>query len=797
MSLPSSTLSSTITLSTKTFSNSNFISAGHPQSSAPVTTCSSITSSNSSSSTKKYTSERIKLLLKQQTSTYTVIKNEKTNSSLCWKVFGFPAKKSDATGEYEKIEGFTSCQTCNQTFAYTPSSGTRNMLAHQCVKNLTNNNNKRTTSSSSSTQPKLNSMMNIFKKVKLNEKEINTVKDLACSWICRDMRSFKIIEDNGLKQLLQEFVILGSKYGEFDVANALRGADAISDHIYNLANEYRSILKDILQEPLESGCICVSPDLWSDDHKKIPYLGITATFVTKHFEYKIVDLCCKPFLGDDHSGKSLLIAIQKALEPFGIYDLSKLSFMSDRGANLIKALEDYETLFCFPHRINNVLKRAFFQLPVHRIKTNPPATTQPSASTTSVNNLNDSHESASEDEEILQPTKRIRKKKQTKKQSSSTDVNDPMKLDLKDLPVVAREIIETIKQCKKLVRYIKKNGLNKTIQENGGVALQQSTVVRWLSLINLLESLVTSYEQTKRILNNRRQQAKLNKIDEYTLKQLICLLKPFKHVLQLVQKGDSPSLYMVLPMTLTLKKALSSFDELLKYQTTTTKTTDDKENSSEQGSDEESELLVESEGFKILRLRVLELFNLMFELDLRHYTATLLHPCYRQLRGCSNSERDEVHLYVREEMKRILYHSNQQQQDVSPEIKKRKVQISFLQEYEDDNDLNSSSINDKSSGSEDYSYIPLQADELTRYLSMELDKSKLSSNPLEFWKDYQGAFPILSVLARQIHCIPASSAAVERCFSSSGFIVNERRACLSPDQLDNIIVIRSVKNLQK
>jgi hypothetical protein len=31
-----------------------------------------------------------------------------------------------------------------------------------------------------------------------------------------------------------------------------------------------------------------------------------------------------------------------------------------------------------------------------------------------------------------------------------------MKLEFKDLPVKAQEIIETIKQCKKLVRYIKK-----------------------------------------------------------------------------------------------------------------------------------------------------------------------------------------------------------------------------------------------------------------------------------------------------------------------------------------------------
>ena len=63
--------------------------------------CSSISTTNSSSRTRQYTSERIKFLLKQQSSTYIVIKSEKTNSSLCWKVFGFPAKKLENTNQYE------------------------------------------------------------------------------------------------------------------------------------------------------------------------------------------------------------------------------------------------------------------------------------------------------------------------------------------------------------------------------------------------------------------------------------------------------------------------------------------------------------------------------------------------------------------------------------------------------------------------------------------------------------------------------------------------------------------------
>ena len=80
---------------------------------------------------------------------------------------------------------------------------------------------------------------------------------------------------------------------------------------------------------------------------------------------------------------------------------------------------------------------------------------------------------------------------------------------------------------------------------------------------------------------------------------------------------------------------------------------------------------------------------------------------------------------------------------------------------------------------------------------MDLDKSKLSVNPLEFWKQHQELFPVLTLLARQIYCIPASLAAVERSFSSSGFILNERLTSLHPNQFDNITVVRSMEKLKK
>ena len=111
-------------------------------------------------------------------------------------------------------------------------------------------------------------------------------------------------------------------------------------------------------------------------------------------------------------------------------------------------------------------------------------------------------------------------------------------------------------------------------------------------MIDLLESILRSYKQTKRILINRKQQSKIVVVDEKVVEGLIRFLKPFKHTLKLIQTGSSPSLYMMLICTVNLRKTLSSFKNLMSYKTTTDAHDEDKENSS----DDETEEIVESEG---------------------------------------------------------------------------------------------------------------------------------------------------------------------------------------------------------
>lgn len=190
----------------------------------------------------------------------------------------------------------------------------------------------------------------------------------------------------------------------------------------------------------------------------------------------------------------------------------------------------------------------------------------------------------------------------------------------------------------------------------------------------------------------------------------------------------------------------------------------------------------------------------MVDLDIRHYCATLLHPDYRSLKGCTNEERIESFAYVREQLELVeKQHKNnnviQNKKPLKPEYS------SILDDFKDDE--NGNPYDDEWDNDDDdirsieYS-LPIinQSDELSRYLSMKIDMNDYDYDVLKFWKSNTDQLPRLSKVARQIHSIPSTSAGVERQFSIAGLTLTSRRSALDPDQLDNMICIRSAIKIE-
>jgi hypothetical protein len=57
----------------------------------------------------------------------------------------------------------------------------------------------------------------------------------------------------------------------------------------------------------------------------------------------------------------------------------------------------------------------------------------------------------------------------------------------------------------------------------------------------------------------------MNDLNEQCLKQLVMLLKPFKNMMTLIQRGIAPSLHLVSLCYITLKELLTSYELLKQY----------------------------------------------------------------------------------------------------------------------------------------------------------------------------------------------------------------------------------------
>ena len=83
-------------------------------------------------------------------------------------------------------------------------------------------------------------------------------------------------------------------------------------------------------------------------------------------------------------------------------------------------------------------------------------------------------------------------------------------------------------------------------------------------------------------------------------------------------------------------------------------------------------------------------------------------------------------------------------------------------------------------------------DEIKRYRAEK--PAGLNENPLTWWRSNEREYPLLARLAKQYLCVPGTSIASERVFSTAGDIVTAKRSCLTPDHVNELLFLN--KNLR-
>uniref|UniRef100_A0A8C5C1H1 HAT C-terminal dimerisation domain-containing protein n=1 Tax=Gadus morhua TaxID=8049 RepID=A0A8C5C1H1_GADMO len=82
-------------------------------------------------------------------------------------------------------------------------------------------------------------------------------------------------------------------------------------------------------------------------------------------------------------------------------------------------------------------------------------------------------------------------------------------------------------------------------------------------------------------------------------------------------------------------------------------------------------------------------------------------------------------------------------------------------------------------------------EEITKYRAEP--PASLNESPLTWWRSREGELPLVARLAGHYLCVPGTSVASERVFSTAGDIITAKRSCITPEHVNELLFLN--KNL--
>ena len=417
-----------------------------------------------------------------------------SGKSSVWKDMAIVAKPDETTG-CENVStrklNYVACKKCLNCFKYdSHNTGTSHLSRHISKCNGTINSN------TSGRQLKLT-----FPRRNVASQAKSEVLNAAVSVVVKDLRPFSVLEGRGMKEFAQTLIDIGAKHGKVAIDDVLPSRNTIASKVKSTASTQKSNLLSSLKMAVQDNCgFGVTADLWTDNYKKLTYLSSTVHWL-KNEERKNSGLFCKLFAAERKTSDNIRNELVSNFAQIGIDEsmLSHATFVTDRGANIKKALDCFSWLPCCCHVLNVILYHAFKMQP-----DNLPILAETHTGTVS--------EQLSECEEINQEGNEIDK------------------------------VIKLLDSVKSLVAYLKRSGLASQLS----TSVIQDIETRWNSKLAMLISVYEVFEEIQSILKEKNQNQKLQFIDVVLMKNLITLLAPFKSVSTAMEGDRYPTLHGVL-----------------------------------------------------------------------------------------------------------------------------------------------------------------------------------------------------------------------------------------------------------
>ena len=275
---------------------------------------------------------------------YKIVEKEAKNE--IWKIFyGIITYVDDQITELQYVQ----CRKCLKVLSYDRRKGGTSHL-------------RRHADSCTGTGTPKHPMISQFFKIGAPPLAVKQEVAKQCAeFACRDIRPFEIISGEGFRDLAQRFINIGVKYGQVSAEDIIPHPTTVSRNVEHIVDDVKKnvVLPQIAACFGKGGGCGITTDMWTDAHTQTSYITVTVHYIAETWDLVERVLATREFDPDlRHTAVNIKQAVCVILEEFGI-QIGKVTFVTDRGANMLAALKEFSHLSCCDHLINTILSHLF------------------------------------------------------------------------------------------------------------------------------------------------------------------------------------------------------------------------------------------------------------------------------------------------------------------------------------------------------------------------------------------------------------------------------------------------------